>query len=393
MLFCPKCGKTLDEKNFYISKRIDKYPPEGRMNLCKNCLTMHVDNWNPETFKPILEEVDVPYIKEEWDKLLEKWGDNPRKMKGTTIIGRYLAKMKLIQFNKYHWNDTEELARKSTELKIDSMKMQGLTDEEIQEQLSIDRTPKKPIELIQQEEVQTLNRDEEFEIVDEFEDKLTEEDKTMLRLKWGKGYRAEEWIKMEQLYDAMMNSYDIQSAGHKDTLIMICKTSLKTNQLLDAGDIDGAQKMSKMYDSLMKSGNFTAAQNKGESGDFIDSIGELVAICEKEGFIPRYYVDEPKDKVDKVLLDLQHYTQTLVREEMNLGNMIDASLRAITQDKEREANINIDSASNEDKLDAMLAYPEEKELTIDDYQEFEDMKEQDRQLDQEDDELWPQKTY
>jgi hypothetical protein len=39
---------------------------------------------------------------------------------------------------------------------------------------------------------------------------------------------------------------------------MICKASLKTNQLLDAGDIDGAQKMSKMYDTLMKSGRFTA---------------------------------------------------------------------------------------------------------------------------------------
>jgi hypothetical protein len=40
---------------------------------------------------------------------------------------------------------------------------------------------------------------------------------------------------------------------------MVCKTSLKTNQLLDIGDIDGAQKASKMYDMLMKSGKFTAA--------------------------------------------------------------------------------------------------------------------------------------
>lgn len=84
----------------------------------------------------------------------------------------------------------------------------------------------------------------------------------MLRLKWGRGYRPEEWVRMEQLYNDMMNSYDIQGAGHKDTLIMICKASLKTNQLLDAGDIDGAQKMAKMYDSLMKSGNFNLEYEK-----------------------------------------------------------------------------------------------------------------------------------
>nr|DAN98156.1 MAG TPA: hypothetical protein [Caudoviricetes sp.] len=34
---------------------------------------------------------------------------------------------------------------------------------------------------------------------------------------------------MEQLYNDMMSSYDIQGAGHKDTLIMVCKASLKAN--------------------------------------------------------------------------------------------------------------------------------------------------------------------
>lgn len=96
----------------------------------------------------------------------------------------------------------------------------------------------------------------------------------------------------------MMNSYDIQSAGDKNTLILACKSSLKANQLMDIGDIEGAQKATKMYDSLMKSGKWTAAQNKEKSNDFIDSIGELVAICEREGFIPKYYTDKPEDKVD-----------------------------------------------------------------------------------------------
>jgi hypothetical protein len=40
-------------------------------------------------------------------------------------------------------------------------------------------------------------------------DALTHEDKLMLRLKWGRGYRPEEWVRMEQLYNDMMASYDI----------------------------------------------------------------------------------------------------------------------------------------------------------------------------------------
>ena len=370
----------MDDTQFYTSKNIEKYLPDGKMDVCKKCLTMHVDNWNPETYKWILQEIDVPYIKEEWNGLLERYGKDPKKVTGLTIIGRYLSKMKLKQWNKYTWADTEALEKDSTEKKVLNMKAQGFTEDEIQEQLAIDRTPPKPKELEDvQAPVGTPEYQDPEEEEDDFSDQLTEEDKLMLRLKWGRGYSWEERVRMEQLYKDMMSSYDIQGAGHKDTLIMVCKTSLKANQLIDAGDIDGFQKMQKAYDSLMKSGKFTAAQNKGESGEFVDSIGELVALCEKEGFIPRYYTDGPQDKVDRTLQDLQQYTHTLVTEEMNLGNMIEASLREIVKDKEREANIDVEDSDEDEDL---FNY-EHPELTEEDYQEYEDMKESERDKDEE----------
>lgn len=370
----------MDDTQFYTSKNIEKYPPDGKMDICKKCLTMHVDNWDPETYKWILQEIDVPYIKEEWNGLLERYGKDPKKVTGLTIIGRYLSKMKLKQWNKYTWADTEALEKDSTEKKVLNMKAQGFTEDEIQEQLAIDRTPPKPKELEDvQAPVGTPEYQDPEEEEDDFSDQLTEEDKLMLRLKWGRGYSWEERVRMEQLYKDMMSSYDIQGAGHKDTLIMVCKTSLKANQLIDAGDIDGFQKMQKAYDSLMKSGKFTAAQNKGESGEFVDSIGELVALCEKEGFIPRYYTDGPQDKVDRTLQDLQQYTNTLVTEEMNLGNMIEASLREIVKDKEREANIDVEDSDEDEDL---FNY-EHPELTEEDYQEYEDMKESERDKDEE----------
>lgn len=377
--YCKKCGKTMDDTQFYTSKNLEKYPPDGKMDICKKCLTMHVDNWDPETYKWILQEIDVPYIKEEWNVLLEKYGKDPKKVTGLTIIGRYLSKMKLKQWNKYTWADTETLKKDSIDKKVLNMKAQGFTEDEIQEQLSIDRTPPKPKEL---EDVQAPVGTPEYEDPeedDDFGDQLTEEDKLVLRLKWGRGYSWEERVRMEQLYNDMMSSYDIQGAGHKDTLIMVCKASLKANQLIDAGDIDGFQKMQKAYDSLMKSGKFTAAQNKGESGEFVDSIGELVALCEREGFIPRYYTEGPQDKVDRTLQDLQQYTHTLVTEEMNLGNMIEASLREIVKDREREANIDVEDSDEDEDL---FNY-EHPELTEEDYQEYEDMKESERDKDEE----------
>jgi hypothetical protein len=139
-----------------------------------------------------------------------------------------------------------------------------------------------------------------------------------------------------------MESYDIQTAGHIDTLKLICKTSLKANQLIDIGDVEGFQKMSKVYDNLMKSGKFTAAQNKAESGEFVDSISELVEICEKEGFIPRYYTAGPMDKVDETLADLKGYTRSLVTEEMNLGNLIEGAVKEMARLEAQEEDEDIE---------------------------------------------------
>lgn len=333
--FCTKCGKTLADTEFYKSHNIEKYPPDGKLNICKKCLTMHVNNWEPDTYKWILEEIDVPYVKEWWDDILNKFleKNSPDKLTGMSILGKYLSKLRIKQYSVYRWKHSEVLEGKFRQEKINSMKAQGMSDDEINQQLSIDRTPPKP----KMEYAAVETEDPTQEQPDEFAEQLTEEDKAYLKLKWGRGYSAEEWVRLEQLYRDMEDSYDIQGAGMKDTLIMICKASLKANQAVDAADYEGFQKMTKVYDSLMKSAKLTAAQNKIDSNDFIDSIGELVAICEKDGFIPRYYVDSPKDKVDRVIQDMQSYTHDLVVDELGLGNMIENSIKALEAERERIA--------------------------------------------------------
>ena len=341
LYYCEKCHKTKPEKDFYSSNNLVKYPNGGKLNQCKQCISMHIDNWNPDTYLWILEECDVPYIPNEWVGLLQKYAKDPAKVTGSTILGRYLAKMKLKQYRDYRWGDTEFLQELSNQKIEATMKQSGqYSASEIAQAIEESNKivlPEKPPELLAQQEpvVPYYQTEQDDNIMDE----LTPEDITYLKIKWGKSYKPEEWLQLEKFYNDMMESYDIQTAGHIDTLKFICKTSLKANQLLDLGDVDGAQKMLKMYDSLMKSGKFTEAQNKAEKGEAIDSISELVAICEKEGFIPRYYTDGPQDKVDRVLQDLQTYTRTLVVEEMGLGTMIEKAAKQIEEDRKlKESN-------------------------------------------------------
>lgn len=359
--YCEKCNKTMSADNFYGTNNLEKYP-EGKFHMCKRCMTMHVDNWNPDSYMWILKEADVPYIPEEWNKLMVSYAKDKSKVTGTTIIGRYLGKMKLNQFKKYRWSDTEylqELANKKIE---ETMKRQGYSMQEIDAvirkgTIDVPEAPAEPI-FAGVPENPVAAADDYFAQIsgaeDDFIEDLTEEERTYLRLKWGKAYKPEEWIKLEQLYKEMMESYDIQGAGHIDTLKLICKTSLKANQLIDIGDIEGFQKMSKVYDSLMKSGKFTAAQNKAETGEFVDSVAELVELCEKEGFIPRFYISQPNDRVDETLQDLKYYTHTLVTEEMNLGNLIESAVKEMAKQEAKEEDEDVDDELEYDNIETLI---------------------------------------
>lgn len=237
--YCKKCFKTMSQEQFYGSNNREKYP-DGKLDTCKNCITMHVDNWNPDTYTWILEECDVPYIPEEWNKLMANYAKDPSKLKTTTVIGKYLAKMRLKAWKDYRWKDTQFLIELSDAKIEQTMKRQGYDIEQIT--LAIENShqavpsetppPPPPPPTEEQEEPSTYFGGPD----DDFQDDLTEEDKIYLKIKWGKTYKPSEWVRLEQLYNEMMSSYDIQGAAHIDTLKLLCKTSLKANQLIDIGD-------------------------------------------------------------------------------------------------------------------------------------------------------------
>lgn len=131
--------------------------------------------------------------------------------------------------------------------------------------------------------------------------------------------------------------------------------------------IDGAQKATKMYENMMKAGKWTAQQNKEEGNDDIDSVGELVAICEAEGFIPKFYIDSPNDKADRVLQDTQKYTKNLIENETGLSTMVD---RATVQIQEEEARIRAAAEAGENADEEAMFDYDKPAFDLEDYSEF-----------------------
>ena len=387
--FCDKCGRELEEVQFYT------YKDGKKTELCKKCLTMHIDNYDPETFLWLLEKMDVPYIPGEWNALLEKaYAKDPNKLNGMSVFGKYLSKMKLKQWKDFSWADTERLQAESEEKAAAVAAMAAERAAIIQERFESGEIGEAEYKTLMSSSVQRNNPMTQTLVIDnanpynesnfmneaEMPDpaaELTQDDKLMLAMKWGRLYKPSEWIELETDYNNMMNSFDIQDADTKNTLILICKTNLKMNQALDCGDVDGFQKLSRVSDSLRKSAKLTAAQNKEEKGDFVDSVGALVAYCEKNGGkIPRYDINADPDIIDKVIDDLKSYTKSLITEDRALARQIEDYL------KKRE----IMEEQKQDLMAAKAQGLEAYELNDEDYNNYFEAINEEQTIDNEGDE-------
>ena len=368
---CEKCHKTMDEKQFYTYKNGNK------TELCKKCLTMHIDNFNPDTFLWLLKKMDVPYVPSEWNVLRDRaYAKDPNKMNGMSVFGKYLSKMKLKQWKDYGWEDSERLQAKELENSKDKIEewqeLEKLTQERFENGEISEAEYKTLVSASTQNEMLNgptsipiaaappedpyIQEDELYDLSEE----LTDEDKKYLAMKWGRLYKPSEWIELEKIYEQMTASFDIQDADTINTLILICKTNLKMNQAIDIGDLDGFQKLSRVSESLRKSAKFTAAQNKEEKNDFVDSVGELVSMCEREGFIPRFATDISQDKVDLTLKDMNKYLYKLVTQDLGFGQQIEDALQKIKIQQEMQSN-------NDLSLDADA---DTEELIDQDYEDF-----------------------
>jgi hypothetical protein len=153
--------------------------------------------------------------------------------------------------------------------------------------------------------------------------------------KWGQNYNSEQIIKLENFYNDMQNSYDVKTASHKDYLKKISKVSLKMDEALDNDNVNEFQKLSGVYDNLMKSAKFTAVQRSAvdDTGGFA-TFCEFIESLEKEGFIEPAKITEDYDIVEATIADMKNYTKKLVLGDSSISTITTEQLNKIKEKQE-----------------------------------------------------------
>jgi len=347
---CTKCGRSRPEPEFF------KLKTGHRDNICKDCLTMYIDNRKPETFTWILEKFDVPYIEKKWVQLCnETYKKNPGSFGPKSVIGRYLRAMNMVQYKQYTYADSDKLnfadkkQQQESEAAIAAAKEK---EEELKAKLERGEITEAQYNTLSAGTASS-NTTPEFEIpnalpqyqIDEsvITDSLTDDDIQFLMLKWGTVYTPSQWIAMETMYKRYSNEYEL-NVDREEVLKKMCKTSLKMDEALDTGDVNGYKSLATVFDQLRKSGKFTEAQNKEDKQRYLDSIGELIALCEREGGPIEQLPDPdeyPQDKIDFTIRDLKSYTYGLVTNELGLGDLIESYIEKLEK-AEEEGDIDLD---------------------------------------------------
>jgi hypothetical protein len=179
---------------------------------------------------------------------------------------------------------------------------------------------------------------------------LAEEKRHRLQEKWGFNYDDEALIYLENLYDGLLLTQNINGALQGDQAIKICKISYEIDCRIREGvDFD---KLLASYDKLVKTGEFTPKNVKNAS-DF-ESMGELCRWLEKRGFVNPFYDGETRDVVDETIKNIQSWNQRLYTNESGIGDEITQRIQALKTAAELESyydlneeNTDFDNYENE----------------------------------------------
>lgn len=100
---CDTCGRSLAGDEFMTGRDRQK------ITTCTTCLTANVDNTRPETFLPILERLDVPYVQDLWiDQAKRQYCKNPEGFGPRSVLGLYVRTMKMAQYRNFGYADSDK---------------------------------------------------------------------------------------------------------------------------------------------------------------------------------------------------------------------------------------------------------------------------------------------
>jgi len=172
---------------------------------------------------------------------------------------------------------------------------------------------------------------------------LAEARRRELQKKWGPNYDDEALEYLEELYEGLLLTQNVNGTLQTDRAYKICKISYELDCRIRAGeDFD---KMLTSYDKLTKIAEFTP-KNVKDASDF-ESMGELVKWLEKGGFKNHYYDDVSRDVVDETIKNIQSWNQRLYTNESGIGDEINKRIESLRAASELENYYDLNTDNND----------------------------------------------
>lgn len=262
---CGRCGEISLSTEFLRTR--SKFYPNGRIPVCNSCIKeiLQKDNYSWEIIDKLCQYLDIPFIIEKVVELKETVGNEDFFLNYCEIFGS---------------KEYETIGWLEYQTKYEELRDSGALEEVV------------PL--------------------------LGEQQKLELQAKWGASYDEEDLAYLENLFNGMLATQNVNGALQKDQAIKLCKISLEIDSRIREGaDFD---KMLKSYDSLIKAADFTP-KNVKNVNDF-DSVGELFKWLEKRGWKNRFYDNVTRDIVDETIKNFQAFNQRLYTNESGIGDEI-----------------------------------------------------------------------
>lgn len=277
---CECCGRAKSSLSYLPTNSF--LFPSGYINICTDCLGKRLmvdESW--EVMDKICQYLDIPFDLKKFEELKKTHEDAPAQ-----LLQAYVIQFGGKEYEGIDWSSYEDAYKE--------LEARGAL---------VDAVPG-----------------------------LAEEERRKLQEKWGYNYDEEALNYLENLYDGLLLTQNINGALQGDQALKICKISYEIDCRIRAGaDFD---KLLASYDKLVKTGEFTPKNVKNAS-DF-ESMGELCRWLEKRGFINPFYDGETRDIVDETIKNIQSWNQRLYTNESGIGDEITQRIQALKTAAELE---------------------------------------------------------
>ena len=261
---CNRCQAPQTPESFAPTKSI--FYADGALPICNSCIESYLEDveFDWREVNKLCQYADIPFVPKEWERM--------RELNGSNAFPKYAEVFAQSEYEDLGWSEYFEAFR--------TLKASGELEDELPG--------------------------------------IADKKRQHLQERWGANYDDEALRYLENLYNGLMTTQNVNGALQIDQALKICKMSYEIDcRIREGSDFD---KILASYDKLVKTAEFTP-KNVKNINDF-DSVGELIKWLEKRGWKNTFYDDVTRDVVDETMQNFQAFNQRLYTNESGIGEQI-----------------------------------------------------------------------